>query len=113
MKKQTKNNNQNFTMNDRAKDAIVEMATSLFNAGVIDEVGLNEYKIKIPKVKKFNKKEIKRIRLKEKVNQTVFAKLLNISPVTIKRWEQGDSHPVGVSLKLLNVVAARGLQVLY
>lgn len=97
------------TMNDMAHDAIVEMATSLYKVGAIDQIELNEFTIKIPKLKKFNKKEIKRIRLKEKVNQAVFAKLLNISLATVKRWEQGDSCPSGASLKLLNLVFSHGL----
>ena len=101
------------TTNDRAREAVVEMATELFNAGVIDEVELNGFTIRIPKVKKFTAKEIKRIRLKEKINQIAFAKLLNISPGTIKKWEQGECHPTGTSLKLLNLVAAHGLDALY
>lgn len=101
------------TVNDRAHDAIVEMAASLYKAGVIDEVELNGFTIRIPKLKKFNEKEIKRIRLKTKVNQAVFAKLLNISLGTIRRWERGDSHPVGASLKLLDLVFIHGVEVLY
>lgn len=101
------------TMNDRAHDAIVEMATSLYKIGVIDEFELNGFIIKIPKVKKFNRKEIKRIRLKTKLNQAVFAKLLNVSLEAVKKWEQGDRHPTGASLKLLNLIAMHGSEALY
>ncbi len=41
------------------------------------------------------------------------AKLLNISPETVRKWEHGDRHPTGASLKLLNLVSAHGLQALY
>jgi len=47
------------------------------------------------------------------VSQTVFARLLNISPETVKKWEQNERRPTGASLKLLNLVANRGLEALY
>jgi len=66
----------------------------------------------LPPIKDLNSKEIKRIRLDEKVSQVVFAKFLNISPSTVRQWEQGDKHPRGSSLKLLNMVADKGLEAL-
>jgi len=47
------------------------------------------------------------------VSQPVFARLLNTSSETVKKWEQGERHPTGTSLKLLNLVAAHGLGALY
>jgi len=100
--------------NDRLKDTLVEMATALYKHGDIDAVTMREYEaLKAPKVKILKSKEIKRIRVDANVSQTVFAKLLNISPETIKKWEQGERHPTGASLKLLNLVSAHGLQALY
>ena len=43
------------------------------------------------------------------MSQPIFAFCLNISPSTIKKWETGEKHPHGASLKLLNVVAKKGL----
>lgn len=57
-------------------------------------------------------KEIKRIRLREKVSQPVFAVYLNASPSTIKKWETGEKHPTGPTLKLLNLIEKKGLQAL-
>ena len=90
------------------------MATSLYGIGEIDAVTMREYEaLKAPEVKPLKANEIKRIRMNAKVSQVVFAKLLNISPETIRKWEQGDRHPTGASLKLLNLVSAHGLQALY
>jgi len=50
--------------------------------------------------------------LAEKVGQAVFAKYLNTSTSTIRQWEQGGKHPRGTSLKLLNLVADKGLEIL-
>ena len=66
----------------------------------------------LPPIKLFTSQEIKTLRLKEHVSQVVFAKYLNTSPSTIRQWEQGEKHPRGTSLKLLNLVADKGLSIL-
>ncbi|MEE2000885.1 helix-turn-helix domain-containing protein [Alkalimonas sp. MEB108] len=55
---------------------------------------------------------IKALREREHVSQAVFAAYLNTSPSTVKQWEQGGKKPRGTSLKLLNLVADKGLKVL-
>ncbi len=46
--------------------------------------------------------------------QAVFARILNISPSTVQKWEIGQKRPSGASLKLLHLVKNRGLNsVLY
>jgi putative transcriptional regulator len=42
----------------------------------------------------------------------VFAAYPNTSPSTVQKWEQGQKKPNGPSLKLLNLVAERGLEAL-
>ena len=101
------------TMNDIARTAISEMATILRKMGKIDESTLKEYFINFPIVKELKARDIKKIREKINVSQPIFAKLLNTSPETIKKWEQGERHPTGTSLKLLNLVDAHGLSALY
>lgn len=90
-----------------------EMAADLYEAGVIDAVTMREYEsICIPPVHELSPHEIKRIRLHEKVSQAIFAKYLNTSTSTIRQWEQGGKHPRGTSLRLLNLIAAKGLKIL-
>lgn len=90
-----------------------EMATDLYEAGIIDAVTMREYEsICIPPVRELSPYEIKRIRLHEKVSQAIFAKYLNTSTSTIRQWEQGGKHPRGTSLRLLNLIAAKGLKIL-
>ena len=87
-----------------------DSAKGLHKAGLIDKHTMHEFDaLYIPVVRKLAPKEIKRIREKEKVSQPVFAAYLNISPSTVKKWETGEKHPQGASLKLLNVVAKKGL----
>ena len=35
---------------------------------------------------------------------------LHTTASTVRKWEQGDTHPAGPALKLLNVIANKGLQ---
>ncbi|MFM8453442.1 MAG: helix-turn-helix domain-containing protein [Gammaproteobacteria bacterium] len=94
-------------------EAIHESATGLYNAGIINGQTMREFdKLCLPEVKYFEPKEIKRIRLNARVSQNVFAKYLNTSVSTIKQWENGDKHPRGTSLKLLNIVENKGLEIL-
>ena len=90
------------------------MATSLHRTGDIDIMTLPEYiRLGLPKVKPFRSRDIKHIREKIKVSQPVFAKLLNISIETVRKWERGERHPTGSSLKLLNLVHHHGISALY
>ncbi len=66
----------------------------------------------LPAVKELTPKAIKNIRLREIVSQAVFAKYLNTTLSTIRQWEQGDKHPRGTSLRLLNLIAEKGLEIL-
>ncbi len=90
-----------------------EMANDLYEAGVIDAVTMREYESTcIPAIQEVTAKEIKRIRLHEKVSQAIFAKYLNTSTSTIRQWEQGTKRPRGTSLRLLNLVAVNGLEII-
>jgi putative transcriptional regulator len=90
-----------------------EMAKGSYHAHVIDEITMREFDaLCLPPVKALSRKQIKAIRLREKVSQPVFARCLNTSTSTIKQWEQGEKHPRGTSLKLLNLVAEKGLGIL-
>ncbi len=42
----------------------------------------------------------------------MFAAYLNTSISTVQKWERGDKSPNGISLKLLNLVESKGLEVL-
>lgn len=90
-----------------------EMSKGLYEANIIDATTMRDFDtLCVPPVKELSAAEIKKLRLREKVSQPVFAKCLNTSTSTIKQWEQGDKHPRGTSLKLLNLVAEKGLSIL-
>lgn len=94
-------------------EVVHESATDLHNINLIDVQTMRTFDAMcLPPVRKLTPNQIKRIRQREKVSQPVFAKYLNASASTIKKWESGEKHPTGPVLKLLNIVADKGLGVL-
>ncbi len=90
-----------------------EMAHGLYDAGIINVTTMREFDVLcLPPIKQLSSRQIKNIRLREKVSQAVFAQYLNTSMSTVRQWEQGEKHPRGTSLKLLNLIADKGLAVL-
>ena len=94
-------------------ETVHETAKGLYDANIIDAITMREFdELCLPKIKKLSPRQIKSIRLREKVSQPVFAKFLNTTLSTVRQWEQGEKHPRGTSLRLLNLVAEKGLEVL-
>ncbi len=88
-------------------------AKDLRNAGVMDEVTMREFDaLCLPPVKVFSAAQIQRIRKKNKASQSVFAAYLNTTKSTVQKWEQGQKKPSSPSMKLLNMVDQKGLEVL-
>lgn len=84
---------------------------ALHDAGAIGKVTMREFNaICPPPVRDFSAADIKRLREKLKFSQPVFALHLHTTASTVRKWEQGDTHPAGPALKLLNVIASKGLQ---
>lgn len=94
-------------------DTIHDSAKDLRDAGVMSEVTLREFDaLCLPPVKVYTPVQIKRIRMKTRASQAVFAAYLNTSPSTVQKWECGGKKPNGPSLKLLNIVDQKGLEAL-
>lgn len=87
-----------------------DIATDLHKAGAIDAKTMREFDAKcLAPIKEYAPNQIKKIRLRDKVSQAVFAAYLNTSPSTIRQWEQGLKKPSGISLKVLNLIDHHGL----
>lgn len=93
--------------------AVHEAARDLHKVGLMDDVTMREFDARcLPPVKRYGPKDIRRIRKKNRVSQTVFAAFLNVGKTTVQQWEQGVKRPQGASLKLLEVVDRKGLDTL-
>ncbi|MFC4655667.1 DNA-binding transcriptional regulator [Rheinheimera sp.] len=100
-------------MSNSILDAVHQTAQGLNKAGVMDVQTMRKFDaLCLPEVEHFDAARIKAIRESARVSQAVFAAYLNTSPSTVRAWEQGGKSPKGASLKLLNLVAHKGLGVL-
>ncbi len=90
-----------------------EMAKGLYDAGIMDATTMREFDaLCLPPVERLSSEQVKKIRLRVRLSQSVFAKYLNTTPSTVKQWEQGGKSPRGTSLKLLHIVSKKGLEAL-
>ena len=93
-----------------AMAAIHETMRSLHEVKAIDKQTMRRFDDAcLTPIKPFTPREIKAIRDREHVSQTVFANYLNLTPSLISKWERGEKKPSGASLKLLTLVQKRGL----
>jgi putative transcriptional regulator len=53
--------------------------------------------------------DIRSLRLREGASQAVFARYLNVTTGLVSQWERGERRPQGASLKLMSLVAHKGL----
>ncbi len=93
-------------MRESIKDAIGETIQDLVNSGIKTSFSERELKnlgVVIPEIK-LTADRIKEIRENLKLSQVVFARLLNVSPSSIRQWEQGKRRPTGSTQVLLDLL---------
>jgi putative transcriptional regulator len=92
------------------QDTINDLAHGLYSAEIIDKKTLRNLTDEdLPVLNEYTGEEIKLLRKKQKLSQSVFAKYLNVSPAMIRSLEQGQRHAHGAILKLLNIVDRHGI----
>ena len=93
-------------MRESIKKAIGETVQDLVNSGIktsFTQKELNSLGVTIPEVQ-LSTHQIKEIREQMNLSQTVFAKLLNVSPSSVRQWEQGKRKPTGATKVLLELL---------
>ncbi|GHD62340.1 transcriptional regulator [Thalassobaculum fulvum] len=91
--------------------AVHETALGLADAGVVDKRTMREFDaLCLTPVQDLSANDIRAIRLREGASQAVFARYLNVTTGLVSQWERGEKRPRGASLKLLTLVAKKGLQ---
>ena len=95
----------------KALAAVHETALGLHGAGIMDKTTMKAFDAMcLTPVKALSAGQIRKIRLREKASQAVFARYLNVTTGLVSQWERGEKRPRGASLKLLNLVASKGLE---
>ena len=91
--------------------SVHETAAGLHKIGVIDKATMREFDaLCLAPVQPLSPDEIRALREREHVSQPVFALYLNVRKDAVSKWERGEKRPDGPSLKLLNLVKAKGLR---
>ena len=95
--------------------AIHETAEGMFEAGVIYKQTMRSFDSScLTVIHDFTGEEIRALREREDVSQSVFAHYMNVSKDYISKWERGEKKPAGPSLKLLSLVERKeGLRASY
>lgn len=91
--------------------AVHEGIEDLYKAGVLGKRTMRRFDDScLTPLRELTPDEIRTIRLREGASQAVFARYLNVTPSLISQWERGEKHPQGPSLKMLSIVARKGLE---
>lgn len=92
-------------------EAVHETARDLHKLGFIDKRAMREYDaLCVEPVAAYSAEQIRSLRERYRLSQAVMAAVLNTSLSTIQKWELGDKHPSGPSLKLLSLLDRKGLE---
>lgn len=91
--------------------SVRKTAAGLRKAGLVDKATMREFDaLCLTPVEPLAPEEIRALREREQVSQPVFAHYLNVRKDAVSKWERGEKRPDGPSLKLLNLVKAKGLR---
>jgi putative transcriptional regulator len=90
--------------------SVHETMEALHKVGAIDKQTMRRFdEACLTAVRPLTPKQIKAIREREQVSQTIFASYLNVTPNLVSKWERGEKKPSGPALKLLSLVEKHGI----
>lgn len=61
----------------------------------------------VPPAPPYSHRRVSKLRARLALSQPIFAAALNVSPETVRAWEQGKRHPDGAALRLLQLTEQR------
>ena len=104
-----------MTQKSKAKspifEAVYETASDLHRLGFIDKRKMRKFDVLcLDPIPAYDSDKIRALRDHLQLSQAVLASVLNTSLSTVRKWEVGDKHPSGPSLKLLNLLDRKGLE---
>ena len=97
----------------RAAREALEFARDLHEVGAMDKITMREIEqLCIPPLPTLTAEDIRRIRDKAQMSQAAFADYLFVGASTVAQWEQGRKRPSGPSVRLLDLIDRKGVEVL-
>ena len=101
------------TANSPIFEAVHETASDLHRLGFIDKRKMVKFDLLcLEPIAPYDSEQIRDLRERLQLSQSVLAAVLNTSLSTVRKWEVADKHPSGPSLKLLNLLDRKGLEAL-
>ena len=95
----------------RIFEAVHDTASDLHRLGFIDKRKMRQFDaLCLDPVPEYDSEQIRALRDHLQLSQAVLAAVLNTSLSTVRKWEGGEKHPSGPSLKLLNLLDRKGLE---
>ena len=92
-------------------EAVHETAGDLHRLGFIDKRKMRKFDLLcLDPIAPYDSEQIRALRERLQLSQSVLAAVLNTSLSTVRKWEVADKHPSGPSLKLLNLLDRKGLE---
>jgi putative transcriptional regulator len=102
------------TAKRRIFEAVHETAGDLHRLGFINKRKMRKMRkfdaLCLDPIPQYDSEKIRALHDHLQVSQAALAAVLNTSLSTVRKWEVGDKHPSGPSLKLLNLLDRKGLQ---
>ena len=93
----------------RILNEVHESVTGLHKSGLVNKKTIREFDVLCLKnIQDMKPEDIRQIREKEHVSQSLFAAYLNTSVSAIRKWESGEKKPSGMALRLLNLIQKKG-----
>lgn len=99
----------------RLTEALLETAKDMNNVGILEEAAYEKITMRhlemkdTPVIEPLTAEDIRRIRERAHMSQSVFARYLNLTVGYVSQLERGIKHPTGAALVLLNVIHRKGI----
>ena len=94
----------------KIKGAMHRSMVDLHEIGGVDKKTMREFdRMCLTKIETLSAAEIRAIREKAGVSQSVFAEHIGVTTGLVSKWECGDKQPSRMALKLLALVKNKGL----
>jgi putative transcriptional regulator len=97
-------------------ETVHESAKDMLDIDLLDKQTMREFDaLCLPEVTTYTARQIKQIRMRNKISQPVFAMYLNTGVETVRKWEaegKTNKRPSGAAMKLINMVALSGIGIL-
>lgn len=93
-------------------EGALDTMKGLYKMGFIDKKKMDEFKEMCKPIPDYDADKIVKIRKEKKLSQAALADLFNISPDTVRKWEQNLRPVKGAYQKLYYILDNKGIEVL-